>query len=92
MHEESLLRDLVRRVDDVARAHGAARVTCVRLWVGALSHLAGTDLGPRWALATEGTLAAGSRLDLTVSDDPHDPRAASVMLESIDTSGQGEAP
>ncbi len=91
MHEEALIRDLVQKIDAVARAHGAEHVTRVRLWVGALSHLGGTDLGARWALATEGTRAAGSRLELTVSDDPRDPRAGGVVLESLDTTDGTEA-
>ncbi len=39
MHEESVLADLVRKVDTVARESGGRPVLRARIWIGALSHL-----------------------------------------------------
>jgi Zn finger protein HypA/HybF involved in hydrogenase expression len=39
MHETALVRDVVRRMEDLARATGARRVTGAKVWLGALSHL-----------------------------------------------------
>ncbi len=92
MHEEALLRDLLRKIDEVARENEALRVTRVRLWVGALSHLAEAHLAERWAMSTVGSIAEGSQLDVTFSGDPGDPRANRAVLESIDTVGPAGEP
>lgn len=85
MHEEALLRDLLRKIDEVARRHGARRVTGVSVWIGALSHLSPSWLRGRWELATAGSIAAGARLTVRLSTDAADPRAAGVVLESVET-------
>lgn len=84
MHEEAMVRDLVRKVEEVARVEGSTRVTLVRVRVGVLSHLTAAGLRDRWPIATLRTAAEGSRLDLTVSSDSHDPRSTEVVLESVD--------
>lgn len=85
MHEEALLRDLVRKVGEVAREHDARRVTRVRLWVGALAHLSEDQLKERWAWAVAGTPMEASALEVELSDDPSDPRATGIVLVSLDT-------
>ncbi|HXY47322.1 MAG TPA: hydrogenase maturation nickel metallochaperone HypA [Thermoplasmata archaeon] len=90
MHEEAMVRDLVRKVEEVARSEGGIRVTRVRLWVGALSHLTARGLRDRWPVATRQTAAEGSDLDLTVSSDPRDPRSTDIVLESVDVAPSGE--
>ncbi|HYB78918.1 MAG TPA: hydrogenase maturation nickel metallochaperone HypA [Thermoplasmata archaeon] len=84
MHEEALLRDLVRKALEVARQERAGRVTRVRIWVGALSHLAGPELEARWTHAVRGTALEGARVDLELSPDRTDPNAEAVMLRSLD--------
>jgi hydrogenase nickel incorporation protein HypA/HybF len=90
MHEEALLRDLLRKVDEVARDQGIPRVVRVRLWVGALSHFSEPQLRARWALAVPGTVAAEAELLVDVSLDPDDPRASRVILTSLDAPVGGE--
>ena len=92
MHEEAMVRELVRKVGEVAQAEGAPRVTRVRLWVGALSHLTEGGLRNRWPAATQRTVAEGSQLELTVSTDVSDPRSTEVVLESVDLSSTGGSP
>jgi hydrogenase nickel incorporation protein HypA/HybF len=84
MHEEALLRDLMRKVEEVARANGASHVTRVTLWVGALSHFSETALCERWALATRATRLEGSRVEVEMSTDARDPRAGGVILRSVE--------
>jgi Zn finger protein HypA/HybF involved in hydrogenase expression len=84
MHEESILKDLVRKAEEVARRERAARVTRVRLWVGARSHLGGPELKDRWAHATAGTTLAGSEVDIETSSDRGDPNSERVILRSLD--------
>ncbi|HXY12693.1 MAG TPA: hydrogenase/urease maturation nickel metallochaperone HypA [Thermoplasmata archaeon] len=84
MHEEAMLRDVVRRAQDVARSEGGRRVTRVRLWVGARSHLGGPELTARWAHAVTGTALAGASVEVELSRDANDPNAETVMLRSLD--------
>ncbi|HTT15327.1 MAG TPA: hydrogenase maturation nickel metallochaperone HypA [Thermoplasmata archaeon] len=84
MHEEAVLRDLVDRVSAIAREAGAGRVTRVRVWIGAFSHLTEATLRDRWPTATDGTAAGGSALEVEVSTDARDPRAQAVVLRSVD--------
>ncbi len=87
MHEEVLLRDLVRKVEEVTRAQEALRASSVRLWVGALSHFSEATLRSRWPEAVRGTPAEGSRLEVEVSGDVNDPRATGLLLVSLDVEG-----
>lgn len=87
MHEEALLRDLLRKVEEVARAQGSPRVARVRVWVGALAHFSETGLKNRWSIATHGTLAEGSQLEVSMSLDPNDPRSTELVLVSVDIAG-----
>ncbi len=90
MHEEAMLRDVVRKAEEVARAEGPARVTRVRLWVGARSHLAGPELKERWANAVRETVLSGAEVEVESSTDPTDANAERVILRSLDVdTGEG---
>ena len=84
MHEEAILRDLVRKVEEVARTNGSVRVDRVRIWVGALAHLSEGQARNRWSTLTQGTVAEGSRLEIELSSDLADPQSTGVVLKSLD--------
>ncbi len=84
MHEEAVLGDLLRKIEEVARSNGAREVGEVRLWIGALSHLSEHQVRERWGGLTRGTVAEGARLDVELSHDLEDPRATGVVLMSLD--------
>jgi hydrogenase nickel incorporation protein HypA/HybF len=84
MHEEALLRDVLRKAEEVARSERGHRVTRIRLWVGARSHLQGPELAARWADAVTGTALSGAPIEVELSADRDDPNAESVMLRSLD--------
>ena len=86
MHETALVRDVVHRIEDLARSTGA-RVTRARVWLGALSHLSPEHFREHFAVEVRDTLAAGTALDIEVSSDPQDPHAQHVRLESVDLDG-----
>lgn len=91
MHEEAMLKDVVRKAEEVARREKAARVTRVRLWVGARSHLAGPELRERWEHAVTGTTLSGSHVEIETSSDGTDPNAESVILRSVDVDSGEES-
>jgi hydrogenase nickel incorporation protein HypA/HybF len=84
MHETGLVRDLVRRVEVIARAKGACRVTSVKVWLGALSHLSAEHFREHFVIETRGTMAAGAALAIEVSDDLDHSHAQQIRLESVD--------
>ena len=84
MHETALVRDIVRRINELARATNSRRVTAAKVWLGALSHLSPGHLREHFAVEARDTLAAGAILDIEVSDDLDDPHAQHVRLQSVD--------
>ena len=84
MHETALVRDVVHRVEDLARSTGARRVTGAKVWLGALSHLSAEHFREHFAIEARDTLAAEAVLEIEVSNDPADPHAQHVRLESVD--------
>lgn len=84
MHETGLVRDVVHRVEDLARSTGARRVTGAKVWLGALSHLSAEHFREHFAIEARHTLAAGAVLEIEVSDDADHPHAQHVRLESVD--------
>ncbi|MCI4372039.1 MAG: hydrogenase maturation nickel metallochaperone HypA [Thermoplasmata archaeon] len=83
MHEEALLRDLRRKLQEVARVEGDLPIRRVRLWVGALAHVTPTALRLRWPEVVAGTPAEGGRLEIDVSEDTADPDAQGIRLVEL---------
>jgi hydrogenase nickel incorporation protein HypA/HybF len=79
VHERALMRDLLARVDEAARAEGATRVTGVRVLVGPLSHLTPEHFREHFADAARGTIAEGARVAVA-----SDAAGADVVLESLE--------
>jgi hydrogenase nickel incorporation protein HypA/HybF len=83
MHEASLMVDLMRRIDDIAKAEGARRIVGVSIWLGALSDMSAEHFAEHFERAAAGTIAAGARLDISVSDDLGDANAQHLVLKSV---------
>jgi hydrogenase nickel incorporation protein HypA/HybF len=84
VHEQALMRDVVGRVEAVARAERATRVTCVHVRLGALSHFTPEHFGEHFEDAARGTVADGADVVATLEDDITDPLAGDVVLESVE--------
>ena len=84
MHERALMTDLMREIEGVARADGASRVTRVSVRLGALSHFTPEHFREHFVDASRGTLAEGADVDTVLEDDLDDPRAAGVVLQSVE--------
>ncbi len=90
MHEERLLRELHRKLAELAPVGGPVRVTAVRLRVGALAHVPESTLRSRWPEVTEGTRAGASRLEITTASEITDPNSAGILLVSVDVDDGSE--
>jgi hydrogenase nickel incorporation protein HypA/HybF len=64
MHELALSRSLIEIVLDEAHRRGFHRVLVVRVQLGALSHVSPEALGFCFDAVTQGSCAAGARLDI----------------------------
>ncbi len=84
MHEAGLVRDLLRRIEALARAERARRVTAITVRLGALSHMSPEHFTEHFREAARGTLAETARLRIEISDDPADPDALHVRLEDVE--------
>jgi hydrogenase nickel incorporation protein HypA/HybF len=84
MHEASLMRSLMRKIDSLAVAEGASRVTTVRVWLGALSHMSAAHFQEHFEQASKATVAEGASLEIEESTDIADPGAQDLMLRSIE--------
>jgi hydrogenase nickel incorporation protein HypA/HybF len=84
MHEASLMANLMRRIDDIAKAERARRVASVSVWLGALSHMSVEHFTEHFKQAAAGTIAEGARLDISVSDDPRNDKAQELLLQSVE--------
>lgn len=84
MHEAGLLRDLIRKVTDIAETEGAQRVAGVSVWVGALSHMTAEHFHEHYEIASKESLAEGAALDIEVSTDMTHPDAQSILLKSVE--------
>lgn len=80
MHERALTRDLLRRIEEVARAGGATRVTRVSVRLGSLTHLT----PEHFEEAARGTIAEGAELDALVDGDSADAHARDVVLDAVE--------
>ncbi len=84
MHEASLMANLMRRIESVAAAEGAARIVRVSVRLGALSHMSPEHFSEHFARASAGGIAAGAALDVVVGEDAKDSNAADVLLECVE--------
>jgi hydrogenase nickel incorporation protein HypA/HybF len=84
MHEKALLDDLLAKILEVADAEGGVSVTRIRVHLGALSHFTPGHFREHFVDAARGTLAEGAEVEAELGDDPADPRAQGVVLESVD--------
>lgn len=84
MHEHSLMADLLRKIEQVATDNNAERVTRVRVWLGALSHITPEHFREHFEDGTRGTVAEGAELEVETSDDATHPEAQRILLRNLD--------
>jgi hydrogenase nickel incorporation protein HypA/HybF len=84
VHELSLMKDVMAKIQAVADENEASRVTRVEVWLGALCHLSAPHFTEHFEAAARGTVAEGASLAIELSDDIHHPQAAAIFLRSVD--------
>lgn len=84
MHEMSLLKDLLRKIEEISAAQGDAPIVEVRVWLGAFSHISADHFREHFEQATVGHVAENADLEIVESDDESNPNAQEIVLESIE--------
>lgn len=84
MHEASLMKDLMRKLLDVAGRQKAERVVALKVRLGALSHMTPGHFAEHFEQAAAGTMAEGAAIECEVETDIQSPTAADVILESVE--------
>jgi hydrogenase nickel incorporation protein HypA/HybF len=84
MHEQSLMVDLMRKIESVTQENGAKKVASLKVRLGALSHISPDHFREHFVQASKGTLAESARLDVVVQGDLDDPNAQEILLESLE--------
>ena len=83
MHERGLFRDLVRKIDSVASAEGATRVTRITVRLGPDLRLTQQHFEDHFEAETSGTAAEGAAVGFAPwpeGDRPSD----TILLESVE--------
>ncbi len=84
MHETGLMNGLMKQIAEVAREHGATKVTAVRLALGALAPITDAHLREHFDLAAQGTVAEGAALEIERMEDPTAPDAMHFRMTGLD--------
>ena len=85
MHEQSMMKALVRQVDALARQHQGCRVRTVVIRRGALGHGTTEHLEEHFRRAAQGTVAESARLEVAQVEDLIDLALESVEVELLET-------
>lgn len=84
MHEMSVLKSLMHKLDEVVDQNNAQRVKRVRVQLGALSHFTSEHFKEHFVILSRGTRAEGAVVDAVEMSDESDANAFGVVLESIE--------
>jgi hydrogenase nickel incorporation protein HypA/HybF len=84
MHETGIVRDMIHRLEQLARDAGAARICGVDVWLGALSSFSPTHFRQHFDEASHGTLVQTAVLRIEASQDIADGNAQSVMIRGVE--------
>ncbi|MFZ5914677.1 MAG: hydrogenase maturation nickel metallochaperone HypA [Pseudomonadota bacterium] len=84
MHEFSLMADLLRKIEQLAKDADAGKIMAVKVKLGALSHITPEHFREHFEEAIVGTIAEGAELDVEQCGDEHDPNAQDILLESVE--------
>jgi hydrogenase nickel incorporation protein HypA/HybF len=84
MHEVSLLKDLLRKIEEVARENYSDRVVGVVVKLGALAHISPEHFREHFEIATAGTMIEGADLQIELGADINDEHAQEIMLANVE--------
>lgn len=84
MHEDSLIKDLIHKITNIAHEQHASKVLSVTVKLGALSHISPDHFREHFEHATRGTVVEGAWLNIELMTDVTDPQSLDVLIENIE--------
>ena len=86
MHELTLLKGLLSKIEAIAEENNSDRILGVTVKLGALSHISPDHFREHFDQAVVGTVAEGAKLTVRALTDMSDPDAQQIILESVEVS------
>ena len=86
MHEFTLLKGLLSKIETIAEENNSDRILSVTVKLGALSHISPDHFREHFDQAVVGTVAEGAKLTVRELTDMSDPDAQQIILESVEVS------
>ncbi|MCK4945233.1 MAG: hydrogenase maturation nickel metallochaperone HypA [Alphaproteobacteria bacterium] len=87
MHEFSLMKDLLEKIEKIASDSGSNKVVSVKVKLGAMSDITPEHFSEHFDEAVLGTVAEGARLDVEQMTDVSSPTAQDILLDSVEVAG-----
>jgi len=84
MHEFSLMKNLLKKIESLALQHQATKVVRVKVRLGALGHISKEHFQEHFVHGTQGTIAQDAKLEVILETDTESPHAQEILLEDID--------
>ena len=80
----SLIHDLMRKIETIAREQNVVKVSGVKVRLGALAHISADHFREHFEEESKGTIADGARLEVELLTDENDSQAQDIMLDSVE--------
>lgn len=84
MHERSLIRGLLNKLETLALEEGARAIRTVEVELGALCHMSPAHFREHFDREAPGTVAEGAALHIVENPDIQSGTAASVLLRQVE--------
>lgn len=83
MHEMSLLKDIMEKINRIAQQEKSTQVDKVTITIGAMAHISSDHFKEHFYHAALGGPAEKAELDVIEATDPEDPLAQEIVLNSV---------
>ena len=84
MHEQSLMADLMRKINALGQEHHGKKIVRVKVKLGALSHISADHFREHFVQAAQGSCAEQTQLDVEELTNINDPHAQEILLDSVE--------
>ncbi len=84
MHETGMIRGLVNKVEEIAKAEGSSKVKKIVIKLGAMANITPDHLKEHFVEETPGTIAEGAELEIIQMEDLKDLNAQDILIDSIE--------
>lgn len=84
MHELSLLKNLLHKIQNIAEDNNSNKVIGVKVKLGALAHISADHFRGHFEQAVKGTIVQGAKLEVESLTDMSDPHAQEIILDAIE--------